>query len=473
MLKDVLSTLKQRDYQSLEKLKEFLAIPSISTKPQSADDVRRCATWLCDQLKYAMLDAKVMETRDAAGKPGHPVVVARNKHLPGRPTVLLYGHYDVQPPEPLELWKSPPFEPSVRQDDNGFDAIFARGAVDDKGQVWAHVEAITAWQAHGGLPLNLICLFEGEEEIGSPSLETFIEHYANELRADVCLISDTGMVDRNTPAIEYGLRGLAYAEITLKGPSHDVHSGAYGGAAPNPANVLCQVIASLHDANGRVAIEGFYDDVLELNDQERALNRATGFDEKAWLDGIKIPFAGGDAEYSILERITSRPTLDVNGLTAGYQGAGAKTVIAAQASAKVSMRLVPRQNPEAIKTAFERAVRSRCPKNVSCDIAWFGLAPAVITPIDSDATKLAAQAIEIGFGKKPVFSRGGGTIPVSAGIKRILGCDTLFVGFGLPDDRIHSPNEKFDLEMFRKGTQTAAALYDRLGQLSPTTESVR
>lgn len=466
MLNDVISTLQGRQFQAIEKLKEFLAIPSVSTKPDHAGDVRRCAQWLCDHLKYAHLEASVMETKDENGKPGHPVVVAKNKHVAGRPTVLLYGHYDVQPPEPLELWKSPPFEPTVRKDDNGHDAVFARGAVDDKGQVWAHVEAITAWQAHGGLPVNLITLFEGEEEIGSPSLETFIEHYAKELKADVCLISDTGMVDRHTPAIEYGLRGLAYAEITLIGPSHDLHSGGYGGAAPNPANVLARLISSLHNDDGTVNLPGFYDDVLALSETEKKLNALIHFDEAKWLKGIDVPFAGGDQQYPILERITSRPTLDVNGLTAGYQGAGAKTVIASQASAKVSMRLVPRQDPKKIQQAFEEAVRARCPKNVKLKIEWFGLAPAVMTPIDSKATKLAAEAIEVAFNKKPVFSRTGGTIPVAAAIKTVLGCDSLFVGFGLPDDRVHSPNEKFDIEMFNKGIITAAALYERLAKLN-------
>lgn len=465
MLDKVIKTLEARRFQATEKLKEFLAIPSVSTKPENANDVRRCAQWLCDHLKFAHLDASVMETKDEAGKPGHPVVVAKNKHVAGRPTILLYGHYDVQPPEPLDLWKSPPFVPTIRKDDNGFDAVFARGAVDDKGQVWAHVEAITAWQAHGGLPVNLITLFEGEEEIGSPSLETFVKHHARDLKADVCLISDTGMVDRDTPAIEYGLRGLAYAEITLTGPSHDLHSGAYGGAAPNPANILARLIASLHNDDGTINIPGFYDDVVPIDDNERKLMSLLNFDETKWLAGIEVPFAGGDQKYSVLERITSRPTLDVNGLTAGYQGAGAKTVIASKASAKMSMRLVPRQDPAMIVRAFEETVRARCPKNVKVQIDWFGTAPAVITPIDSKATKLAAEAVEIAFGKKPVFSRGGGTIPVSAAIKTVLGCDALFVGFGLPDDRIHSPNEKFDLEMFYKGMNTAAALYDRLVEL--------
>lgn len=466
MLNDVIQTLNGRKFQALEKLKEFLSIPSVSTKPENAQDVRRCANWLCDHLKFAHLEASVMETVNEHGRPGHPVVVAKNKHVAGRPTILLYGHYDVQPPEPLELWKSPPFEPTVRKDENGFDAVYARGAVDDKGQVWAHVEAITAWQAHGGLPVNLVTLFEGEEEIGSPSLETFVRHHADHLKADVCLISDTGMMDRDTPAIEYGLRGLAYAEIRLTGPSHDLHSGAYGGAAPNPANILAKVIASLHDEKGRVNLPGFYDDVVTIDANEKKLMSMLKFDEAKWLKGIDVPFAGGDQDYTILERITARPTLDVNGLTAGYQGAGAKTVIASQASAKVSMRLVPRQDPEKIRQSFEAAVRERCPKNVKLEIEWFGLAPAVMTPIDSEATRLAAEAIELAFGKKPVFTRGGGTIPVSAAIKTVLGCDALFVGFGLPDDRIHSPNEKFDLDMFYKGITTSAALYDRLSKLS-------
>jgi acetylornithine deacetylase/succinyl-diaminopimelate desuccinylase-like protein len=273
------------------------------------------------------------------------------------------------------------------------------------------------------------------------------------------------MVDRATPSIEYGLRGLAYAEISLRGPSHDLHSGSAGGAAPNPANVLCRIIASLHDDAGRITVPGFYDDVVEIDDRERALMKQTGFDEADWLKRIDVPSAAGDARYSILERITSRPTLDVNGLTAGYQGAGAKTVIASRASAKVSMRLVPNQDPRKIQAAFERAVRELCPANVQCEIAWFGTAPAVITPIDSPATQLAAEAIRAGFGKLPVFSRGGGTIPVSAAIKTILGCDTLFVGFGLPDDRIHSPNEKFDIAMLHKGAATAAALYEQLAKL--------
>jgi acetylornithine deacetylase/succinyl-diaminopimelate desuccinylase-like protein len=466
MLETVLKRVADDHSASLSGLKQFLAMPSVSTKPEHAGDVAACATWLAGQCVDAGLTAEVLPTTQPDGRAGHPVVLAQNEHVAGRPTILLYGHYDVQPPEPLHLWTTPAFEPTVRPDANGFDAIFARGAVDDKGQVWAHLRAIRAWKEFGGVPVNLIALFEGEEEIGSPSLDRFIEQHAGRLRADVCLISDTGMVDRDTPAIEYGLRGLAYAEITLRGPSHDLHSGMYGGAAPNPANVLAKLIADFHDDRGRITIPGFYDDVIEPSAAERELMKQLPFDDVKWCGGIDVPAASGEQGYSILERITVRPTLDVNGLTAGYQGAGAKTVIASIASAKVSMRLVPRQDPEKIRAAFEAEVRRRCPKNVSVKIEWFGTAPAVMTPIDSKATALAARAIEIGFGKRPVFSRGGGTIPVSASIKRLLGCDPLFVGFGLPDDRVHSPDEKFDLDMLRRGTATAAAIYHTLSELT-------
>jgi acetylornithine deacetylase/succinyl-diaminopimelate desuccinylase-like protein len=464
MLNDVLKTLEGRRYQSLEKLKEFLAIPSVSAKPDHKADVRRCAHWLADQLKFAALETSVMET-GSPDHPGHPCVVAKNKHLPGRPTVLLYGHYDVQPPEPLDQWITPAFEPTVRKDSNGFDAVFARGAVDDKGQVWAHVEAITAWQAHGGVPVNLIVLIEGEEEIGSENLVHFLTYYKDHLRADICLISDTAMVDRNTPAIEYGLRGLVYAEIKLTGPSHDLHSGTFGGAAPNPANALVALLASLRDDSGRITIPGFYDDVLAVDAREKQLMADSGFDEAGFLKGIAVPFPAGESGYSVLEKITVRPTLDINGLTAGYQGAGAKTVIGAVASAKVSMRLVPHQDPQKIRAAFEQTVRERVPKNIKLEIDWHGASPAFLTPVGTPAMDLAAEAIEKVWNQKPRFTRSGGTIPVGTWIKQTIGCDSLFVGFGLNDDRLHSPNEKFDLTCFYNGQRTAAALYESLAKL--------
>ncbi|HEY0009846.1 MAG TPA: M20/M25/M40 family metallo-hydrolase, partial [Tepidisphaeraceae bacterium] len=264
MLGDVLATIDQRQHQTLSLLHDFLSIPSVSTDPDRASDVRRCAHWVADQLKFAMLETSIMETG------GHPCVVAKNKHLPGRPSVLIYGHYDVQPPEPLDLWKTPPFEPTVRKTDAGTDAIFARGAVDDKGQVMAHIEALTAWQAHGGPPVNVIVLIEGEEEIGSPHLPAFVRHYRHELKADVCVISDSNQFARGHPAITTGIRGLVYQELIVTGPSRDLHSGLYGGAVANPANVLARLIASLHDADGRINLPAFYDDVVELTPADRA-----------------------------------------------------------------------------------------------------------------------------------------------------------------------------------------------------------
>jgi len=454
MLDRILATIESRKDQAISALTEFLSIPSISTKPEHAGDMRRAAQWLADQLSFGHLDVSVMPTG------GHPAVVAKNKHKPGRPTVLLYGHYDVQPPEPLAEWISPPFEPTVRD-----GAIFARGAVDDKGQVWAHVEAILAWQAHGGLPINLTVLIEGEEEIGSENLEAFIKKHKDALKADVVLVSDTSQFARGLPAIAYGLRGLVYQEVFLTGPAYDLHSGIFGGAVPNPANVLSELLGSLHDAKGRVNLPGFYDDVIPLSDHERQMWKELPFDESVYTRELDLPFVSGEEGYSTLERCWARPTCDVNGLTAGYQGAGAKTVIAAKASAKVSMRLVPNQDPEKIAASFERALTERCPKNVKISFARHGLAGPVLVPIDSPAMKLASEAVEVGFGKKPTFTRGGGSIPVVELFKKTLGLDTLLVGYGLPDDRIHSPNEKFDLDCLMNGARTSAALYDRLSRL--------
>ena len=459
MLDRVLQTIESRKHQSIEALKEWLAIPSVSTKPEHAPDMQRAAQWLADQLKFGGLDVSIMPTG------GAPAVVAKNKHEKGRPTILVYGHYDVQPPEPLDLWTTPAFEPTVRKDDNGFDAIFARGAVDDKGQVWCHVEAILAWQAHTGLPINITLLIEGEEEIGSTHLADFISKNKAGLIADLCLISDTDQFARGLPAITYGLRGLVYEEIFLTGPGHDLHSGGYGGAVPNPANVLCEIIGSLHNPDGTVNIPGFYDDCLRINEIEKSQWAKLPLDEKQLASELKLPALSGEPGFSTLERLWARPTLDVNGLTAGYQGNGAKTVIASKASAKVSMRLVPNQNPQKIRELFERTVRERCPKNVKLEFANYGCADPVIVPIDNRATQLAGEALQVGFNQQPTFQRCGGTIPVVGTIKNILGFDTLLVGFGLPDDRVHSPNEKFDLEALYNGTRTCAALYERLAEL--------
>jgi acetylornithine deacetylase/succinyl-diaminopimelate desuccinylase-like protein len=466
MLDNVLQTLEDRRDVSLASLMELLAIPSVSTRSEHKPDMIRCAQWIADQLTFAGLDTRVMKTN------GHPAVVARNKHVPGRPTVLFYGHYDVQPPENdkgLADWKSPPFTPTVRKDDAGHDAIFARGAVDDKGQVWCHIDAIQAWQAHGGLPVNLTCLIEGEEEIGSENLEAFVAANRDLLKADICVISDTGLFARGVPAICYSLRGLVYEEIVLTGPSHDLHSGQYGGSLQNPANALVELLASLHNPDGSVNIPGFYDDVLPLSEAEKKMWATLPHTDATFASGIglRADDLHGESGYTTLERIWARPTLDVNGLTAGYQGEGAKTVIGSVASAKVSMRLVPSQDPLKIQKLFRETVRARLPRGVSLEFNLEGHdALPVLTPIDNRATQLAAEAVQAGFGTAPKFIRGGGTIPVVGMLKQQLGLDSLLVGFGLPDDRVHSPNEKFDLHCFWSGRRTAAVLYGKLAELT-------
>jgi acetylornithine deacetylase/succinyl-diaminopimelate desuccinylase-like protein len=460
MLETVLKTIDQRRDASLAQLKEFLSIPSVSTQPEHKADMVRCATWIADHLKQAALTASIMPTA------GHPIVLAKNQHVAGRPTVLLYGHYDVQPPEPLELWESPPFEPTVRKTASGADAIYARGAVDDKGQVWAHMEAITAWQANGGLPINVTLLIEGEEEIGSENLEQFVTDHKDDLKADIAVVSDTSLFSETLPALTYGLRGLAYAEVFITGPDHDLHSGSYGGSVPNPANILCEFVASLHAHDGKVALPGFYADVVPLTIEERDTWHQLPFDEKEFCNSVGISAGNGEAGYTTLERQWGRPTCDVNGITAGYQGTGAKTVIGSKASAKISMRLVPNQDPQKIQAGFEQALRERLPHNVKYEVKWYGVSPPAIVPIDSQPTRLAAAALKIGFGQSPTFMRGGGSIPVVGLLKSVLGLDTLLVGFGLPDDRIHSPNEKFNLSGLYGGTRTAAALYAELSKLS-------
>lgn len=461
MLDNILRQVDASRDKAVTRLFDFLRIPSVSTNPNNRPDVARCAEWLATQLRGVDLQAQVYQTAL------HPVVVARNVHRPGRRTVLVYGHYDVQPAEPLEQWTTPPFGPAVRE-----GAIYARGAADDKGQVWAHVEAIRAWQQGGGertdgggLPVNLILLFEGEEEIGSPSLGAFLEAHKQELKADVAVVSDTSQFARGLPAITYGLRGLVYEEILLSGPGYDLHSGVFGGAVANPGNVLCELIASLHNADGRVNVPGFYDDVVPLEPRERELWAKLPFSESDLMRDLGVSALAGEKGYTALERKWARPTCDVNGITTGFQGEGAKTIIPAKASAKVSMRLVPNQNPQKIREAFEKAIRERCPAGVNVEFLNHSLADAMLVPLGSKAMGLAAEALRIGFGKEPTFMREGGSIPVVALIRKILGIDSLLVGFGLPDDRAHSPNEKFDLGAFHGGTRTCAALYAKLAGL--------
>ena len=412
------------------------------------------ATWLADQLKAAGYTATVMPTG------GHPAVVAKNNHQPNRPTVLIYGHYDVQPPEPLDLWTTPAFEPTVRD-----NKLYGRGTADDKGQVWCHVDALLAWQKHGGAPVNVTLIIEGEEEIGSKNLRAFVQKNKDLLKADVAVVSDTNMFARGIPAITYGLRGLAYMEVKITSANTDLHSGLFGGTVANPANELCKLLGSLVDADGRVTVEDFYDDVTPLTKQERDEWAKLPFDEAAYAKELGVPQTFGEKGYTSTERRWARPTCDINGLTSGYQGPGAKTVLPCEASAKVSMRLVPGQDPEKIVKAFEKTLRDRCPKHVRMEITCHSTTPAVLVPTNSKAIQLAAEALELGFGKKPAFMREGGSIPVVQMFKQELNIDTLLIGFGLPDDQIHAPNEKFDLDCLRLGTRTCAALYDKLAML--------
>jgi acetylornithine deacetylase/succinyl-diaminopimelate desuccinylase-like protein len=454
MLDRVISSLDSRQDQIIRSLCELLRIPSVSTNPQHKPDMARCAAWIAEGLTRAGLVADVRATR------GHPLVLARTPSKPGRPTVLFYGHYDVQPPDPLDQWITPPFEPTIRE-----GSIHARGASDDKGQVWAHIEAITAWQQAGGLPVNLVMLIEGEEEIGSPNLGEFVDGHRDELKADIAVISDTNQFAEGIPAITYGLRGLVYMEVTISGPSHDLHSGLYGGAVPNPANVLAEVLASLHDTSGRVCIDGFNDDVLPLDAREAEMWARLPSSDNELMAELGLKGLTGEKGFTSLQRRWARPTCDINGLTSGYQGPGAKTIIPSTASAKVSMRLVPNQDPAMIAAAFERAIRARCPASVTVKIENHGLAGAVLVPMDSPAMRLAAEAVQVGFGAAPTLIRGGGSIPVVSLFKSKLGVDTLLVGFSLPDDRVHSPNEKFAISGLMGGARTAAALYEKLARL--------
>jgi acetylornithine deacetylase/succinyl-diaminopimelate desuccinylase-like protein len=392
------------------------------------------------------------------------MIYGRRDDAPGRPTVLLYGHYDVQPPEPLELWTTPPFEPTVRKTPAGTDAVYARGAVDDKGQVMAHLEAITAWQAHGGVPLNLIVLIEGEEEVGSVHLEHFVAEHRDALKADVCVISDTNQFARGFPAITTGTRGLVYQEIIVKGPNRDLHSGLYGGAAPNPANVLVELLATLHSEDGRVNVPGFYDDVAALSPEQREAWTKLPFSEDEFRRDLAVEATIGEHDFSVLEQTWARPTCDINGITAGYQGPGAKTVIAAQASAKVSFRLVANQDPVQVRENFRKSMLARAPKGVTIEFLDHGVAPAYRVPPDHPGIPAARRAVEIGFGKPATLVGSGGSIPIVSTFKKELGVDCLFVGFGLPDDCVHSPNEKFDLDCLHAGARTAAALYAELAK---------
>lgn len=437
-----------------EELFEWLRIPSVSADSRHKQDVRKAAEF----LKAKFLDVGV-DHAELCETGGHPIVFAEKKVDASAPTILVYGHYDVQPADPLELWESPPFEPVVRD-----GKIFARGSCDDKGQVYMHVKAFETMNALKRLSCNVKFMVEGEEEVGSENLESFVRDNREKLKADIILISDTAMISLDHPSITVGLRGLSYMEVEITGPNRDLHSGVYGGAVANPVNVLCRMIASLHDDKGRVTIPGFYDKVVELTSGEReALNRAP-FSLDAYKRDLQIGEVWGEEGYTTLERTGIRPTLDVNGIWGGYTGEGAKTVLPSSAHAKISMRLVPNQSSDEISELFTRHIKSIAPPSVRVKvIAHHGGEPAV-TPTDSKAFAAAAKAFETVWGKRPIPTRDGGSIPIVALFKKELNLDTVLMGFGLDSDAIHSPNEHFGVKNFRMGIETIVAFHQHFAE---------
>src|SRR5689334_17837500 len=440
----------------LEELKAYLAIPSISALPEHAKDVRACAEWtVAEMTRIGMQQVRLIET------PGCPVVYGEWLGAEGAPTILFYGHYDVQPVDPLNLWNSPPFEATLRDGE-----IYARGSADDKGQVFMHFKAIEAHlKQNGKLPVNMKIILEGEEEVGSVNLDNFIRDHKSELGADVVVISDSPMFARGVPSICYGLRGLVYFQIDLRGSSTDLHSGSFGGAVSNPAFVLAQMLAQMKDRSGRIKIPGFYDDVVALQDEERKAWASLPFNEKKYKKDFGIPKVAGETGYTTLERTWARPTFEVNGLLSGFTGEGAKTVLPAVAMAKVSMRLVPNQDPDTIATLFEAYVQDVAPKTVEAKVTRMHGGKPWMTAYDNVYVQAAARAIERGFGQKPVLTREGGSIPVVSTFQEELGLPSVLFGVGLPDENAHAPNEKLDVANFHNGIIASAILYQEIASI--------
>lgn len=433
----------------LDELFDLLRIPSVSADSKYKDNVRAAASFLKEKFEAAGVDkVEIVETK------GHPIVYAEKFIAKDLPTVLVYGHYDVQPPDPLELWTTPPFEPTIRN-----EKIYARGACDDKGQMYMHIKAFEALMSTNSLPCNVKFMIEGEEEIGSDNLELFVKENKDLLQADVILISDTGIINNETPSITVGLRGLSYLEVEVVGPNRDLHSGMYGGAVGNPINILCEMIASLKDENGHITIPGFYDKVMELTEEERAnLNKAP-FSLDHYKKELNIADVAGEKGYTTLERVGIRPTLDVNGIWGGYIGEGAKTVLPSKANAKISMRLVPHQSSAEITELFSSYFQKIAPKAVKVTVKpHHGGSPAVV-PTDSSGYRAAHEAFVEAWGKAPIPTRDGGSIPIVALFQQELGLDSILMGFGLDEDAIHSPNESYGLFNYFKGIETITLFY--------------
>jgi acetylornithine deacetylase/succinyl-diaminopimelate desuccinylase-like protein len=447
---DITTYLEAQQDVHLKELFSLLRIPSVSTDPGRNGDVADAAAFVCQRLIDAGFEARIHPTD------GHPIITGEWLNAgPDAPTVLVYGHYDVQPPEPLELWRNPPFEPTLEGGN-----IVARGATDDKGQMYAHIKGAQAHLATAGtLPVNVKFLIEGEEEVGSPNLEPFLREHKDTLAADAVLISDSSMFAPGQPSIMVGLRGLTYVEVHVTGPSHDLHSGLYGGSVKNPINALAEIIAQFHDADGRIAIDGFYDNVLPITDEERDAWAELPFDKQRWLKEVQLTESVGEVGYSIIERTTGRPTLDCNGIWGGYTGKGAKTVLPSEAHAKVSCRLVPNQTPDEIEAKLRAFVEARLPKGVTVEVTSHHGGMPVLVDFDTPAVRAAREAQRQVWGKECVFTRGGGSIPIVASFKTILGVDSVLMGLGNDDDRLHSPNEKFGLENYYAGIRSSAAFF--------------
>ena len=449
----ILNAVESGKERTLAELKELIAIPSVSSQSDHNADTRRCAEWIATHMHTVGLNnVRLLET------PGHPVVYGEWLGAPGKPTLLLYGHYDVQPVDPVDLWKSPPFEMTER---NG--NLYARGTADDKGQVFIHLKAIEAClKNEGSLPLNIKMIVEGEEEVGSEHLDDFLKQQKKLLAADLVLISDTPMFAKGIPSVCYGLRGLAYMEVEVTGPNTDLHSGSFGGSLHNPIQALTEMVASLHDKNGRVTVKGFYDDVRPLTKAERASFKKLPWNDKRYAKQIGLTTLYGEKGFSTLERLWARPTLECNGIWGGYTGEGAKTVLPAKAFAKISMRIVPDQRSTDIEKLFTAHIKRIAPKTVSVDVRSLHGGEPAITPIDSWGVQAAVAALQQGFGRKPLYTREGGSIPIVVQFKNILKLDTVLLGFGLPDENAHAPNEFIDKENFFGGIRTCVHYYHEL-----------
>jgi acetylornithine deacetylase/succinyl-diaminopimelate desuccinylase-like protein len=440
--------------EHLNELKEFLRIPSVSTKSEHKPDIERAAHWVAEKLRAAGLgNVQITPTKM------HPLVYGESLHAPGKPTVLFYGHYDVQPAEPLDLWTSPAFEPTVRD-----GKLFGRGTADDKGQVHIHIKALQALKNQSGqLPLNVKVMIEGEEEVGSVSLWDFVQGNRERLRADALVVSDTSMLAKGVPSITYGLRGLNYYQVEISGPAQDLHSGVFGGAVPNPITILAEMIAKLHDKNFRVTVPGFYDDVAMLSPEERKALNSLPWKEKEFRRTVGAPAFCGEKGFTIVEQLWTRPTLDPNGIWGGYLGEGAKTVIPAKAYAKFSTRLVPNQQPAKIAKLIERHVRKLLPKSVTCKFEVLSMGKPWVAPYSHPIFQKAKHALETGFGKKAVFIREGGSIPFVTQMHDTFKVPCVLMGFGLPDENAHAPDEHIALENYFGGIKAVALFYEELG----------